>query len=1379
MSSRRRERGQGYSLHKKPGIRAVRRASFIEPLENRLYLSTVAYTWQNAAIGAGGFVDGVFFDPNNSGVMYARTDIGGLYKSTNGGDNWQQLLDFVGNNTSTSGDGTGEGEFQVLSFAIDPENSNNLYALVGSNENSGNNGNVLYSTNAGQTWSITSPTSLNVNGNGTARGTGERIAVDPNDSKIILTGANGAAGLWESVNTGQTFTQIAATGLPSDEVDFVEFDPYGGTQGSPSQVIFVGVTAKTTGSNIYESTNGGSSFSEVGNTGGPASLYPTRAAFDSSNDGYMYFNFANQTPPEGTVATGGGVWRYNLNTSTWTNITPTLPSGSSTSAFVGISVDAENPGTLVVTTFDHYSSGDFIFRTTDANIIATSPTWVSLYGGTSTRNTTLSPYMEPFTDGIGNWAATTAIDPFNPAHIVYGTGQGLWTTLTGNSSSTLTAPNSWYFLDSGIEFTAVLKLAAPESGVPLLSAIGDINGFAHTTLASSPAAGAIAATISGGGIDTMNSIDFAQSNPSIEAIVGGTTDHGAYSTNGGATWTSFTSEGSNGSIAVSANGSTFLWAPSGKTPYYSTNDGATWTASTVPGGTLTGGTVVSDRVTSSTFYYWTENGSDNSWQLYISTNGGQTFAADGAALGNGNVTLVANPFTAGDLWFSSYNGIWHSTNSGASFSQISAIGYANVPSMALGAPAPGRTNPAIYMYGTYSGFLGVWRSDDGGSTWVQLNTTSEQWGGIIDTMAADPNVFGRVYIGVNGSGIIMGNPTSSLPANWTDADINNPGNPGWAASSTTLSTGTVVSQWNVAGGGVGLAAAPVSISSLSVTGDVATAISTAANGFQLGQMVTISGATNPVYDGAFVITGLGNTAAGIASGIGAATEFTFALVTGNGSASGTITATLADQFNYAYEPITGNAYISAQLLNLTNADGSNGTPQAGVMFRASTNPDDPFFELVQTSANSLVLEYRTTTGGSVTTQTLSSVPVGSEYVEVLRVGSNFGAYYGSNGTSWTQLGSTIAITAMPSTANVGLAATAAYNPQLTDATFTNVTVGTGPSVVNAAAANPTTVTGTSTALSVLGSENGSGSGLTYTWSYTGPAGVTYSGATNGTNAAQNITAVFTQAGSYNFTATITDSGGLFTTSSVNVTVQQTATTVLVSPSSSPVVPVGLTQQFSATVSDQFGNAISSPSFSWGITGSGNSIDGTGDATLGSTPGTFTVTASSGGAQGMANVIAENFAVPAGSTLDINLSGIGPVALTASGSNVTASQNGVQITLSGFTGVTVTDTASNDVLNVSDSLSLPFTFVNCPSSTLNVNGGTLNFAGAGTIILGTLNVAAGASAVMPTSTGSESQLILSALSLTSATLDLADNTMFLNYGGGTDPIGVIAGYVQSG
>ncbi|MGA2442546.1 MAG: hypothetical protein ABSH08_16455, partial [Tepidisphaeraceae bacterium] len=1172
MSSRPRERWQGHSLPNKRGIRAVRQASSIEPLENRLYLSSAAYTWQNINIGAGGFVTGIFYDPHNQNVIYARTDVGGLYKTVNDGTSWTQLLNWEGN-----GSGGSNG---VLSFAIDPENSNNLYADTGLY--SGSDGYVLYSTNAGATWGVT-PLSFWVGGNMDGRGAGERIAVDPYDSNIIFLGSN-ANGLWESTNAGHSFSQVTSFST-SASINCVLFDPNGGTVGKPTQEIFVGEDSTASGTNLFETTNGGTSFTEVTGTGSaPTGFMPNRAAMAS--DGNLYLAYANDQAP--TEPSDGGLFRYNTSTGVWTEISPVDPQASPYDYFgyCGLALDPESPTTLVVASLDRYNYGEQIWRTTNAN--ASSPTWTALYdtasytGYAPTRNTTTAPYMASSGDNIGNWACTVAINPFNPAQIVHGYGGGIWATNDGTSTTALTAPNSWFFPDSGIVMTAVLGMDAPNGGMPLYGAMGDVGGFAFTTLTFSPTQGNV--FFNGGG-GNLTSVDSAGLDPQDAVMVGNLgTVYGFYSTNG-VTFTQFSanpggSSGySNGTVAISANGSTIVWAPSGEAAYYSTNHGSSWTLSTLgaSGSLPTGGTILSDNVNPNYFYYWTENTSDNSWTLYISSNGGASFTESaGGAIATGNPTFVVNPTVAGQLWLGTYVGIYESTNFGASFSHpYSYSTNVNTGSMAVGAPAPGSSYPAIYIYGTPAGdsFEGIYRSDDGGNTWLLLNNSSEQWSGI---MVADPNVFGRVYVANE-----IGNPASSLPAGWSDSDINEPGNPGWATSSTTLSTGTTVNQWTLAGGGAGFSSTPFSISSLSRTGGVATAVTNTASGVQIGQMITISGATNSAYDGTFVVTGLYNTTAGLANDIGAATEFTFAIAAGTDTASGAITATLDDQFNFAYQPIAGSSEISAQIHSITNADNGGGTPQAGVMYRASTNPNDPFFAVVQTSAGSLVLEYRTTTGGGVTSQTVTGIPVGSEYVEIVRDGSSFSGFYSSNGTAWTQIGSTIAITAMPAAANAGLMATASYNPQLTDATFTNVTVAGGLTVQNPAAANPTTVTATSTALSALGSENGSGSGLTYTWSYTGPTGVTYTGATNGANAAKNITANFTQSGTYNFTATITDSIGLFTTTSVSVTVQQTATNIVVSPATSPVLPVGFAQQFSATATDQFGNSISSSSFSLG------------------------------------------------------------------------------------------------------------------------------------------------------------------------------------------------------
>jgi hypothetical protein len=169
-----------------------------------------------------------------------------------------------------------------------------------------------------------------------------------------------------------------------------------------------------------------------------------------------------------------------------------------------------------------------------------------------------------------------------------------------------------------------------------------------------------------------------------------------------------------------------------------------------------------------------------------------------------------------------------------------------------------------------------------------------------------------------------------------------------------------------------------------------------------------------------------------------------------------------------------------------------------------------------------------------------------------------------------------------------------------------------PTVATPAAASAATVTGTTVNLSVLGADDGGEAKLTYSWAVaSGPAGVTFS--TNGSNAAKNSTATFSQAGSYTFTATITDQGGLSVTSTTaTVTVEQTPTTLGLTPSTATVA-AGATQQFMATVTDQFGQAINNPAVTWTMSGLG-SVSMTGLYTApASGVGGATVTATSGAA----------------------------------------------------------------------------------------------------------------------------------------------------------------------
>ncbi len=145
---------------------------------------------------------------------------------------------------------------------------------------------------------------------------------------------------------------------------------------------------------------------------------------------------------------------------------------------------------------------------------------------------------------------------------------------------------------------------------------------------------------------------------------------------------------------------------------------------------------------------------------------------------------------------------------------------------------------------------------------------------------------------------------------------------------------------------------------------------------------------------------------------------------------------------------------------------------------------------------------------------------------------------------------------------------------------------TAPTVSSRAAANPNPVTGTTTTLSVLGTDDSGGTGLTYTWSATGPSPVAFSG--NGTNTSHNTTATFQAAGSYVLQVLIKNSAGLTTTSGVSIAVNPTVTKVTVNPPSATVTSHA-NQQFTASIVDQFGNPIAQPNEPVGWTDLANTV----------------------------------------------------------------------------------------------------------------------------------------------------------------------------------------------
>lgn len=166
-----------------------------------------------------------------------------------------------------------------------------------------------------------------------------------------------------------------------------------------------------------------------------------------------------------------------------------------------------------------------------------------------------------------------------------------------------------------------------------------------------------------------------------------------------------------------------------------------------------------------------------------------------------------------------------------------------------------------------------------------------------------------------------------------------------------------------------------------------------------------------------------------------------------------------------------------------------------------------------------------------------------------------------------------------------------------------------PGITSAAAAMPSTVTGTTAQLHVAATDDAGESGLAYTWTASGEFGTTVQFSENGTHAASTTTATFAKAGAYTITAVVRDEEGLSAGSSTDVTVLQTGSSIVLSPTSA-TLSKGETQAFSAEAFDQFGATMTpQPAVTWST--DGGSVDGNGLFTAGAMTGNFSVTASAG------------------------------------------------------------------------------------------------------------------------------------------------------------------------
>ena len=700
--------------------------------------SSIPYVWKNVQIVGGGFVDGIVFHPTAPGVRYARTDIGGAYRWSEQAKRWEPLLDWISyNDLNLMG---------VESIALDPADPNRLYLACGTYTNPATpDGAILRSDDRGRTFQRTN-VPFKMGGNENGRGNGERMAVDPEDGKVIYLGTR-HAGLWRSTDRGATWSRVESfpevtEPPPGDRrsgIDVVLFDPrHRGT-------IYVAASLMDQ-NNLFRSIDAGKTWQPV--PGQPTAYRPNHAVLAS--DGTLYVSYG--TDPGPWHMKDGAVWKLNTSTGAWTDITPDKPAPDKKREFGygAVAVDARNPKVLIASTF-HRPGGEEIYRSTDGGA-----TWKPVFGGGGTYDFSLAPYVAATEI---HWLLDIEIDPANSNHAMFTTGYGGYETfdLTDVDAG---RPTKWSVMSTGIEETVALDLLSPTKGAPVLTAIGDYGGFVHWDLGKPAPEGSYDNPHFG----NTTGVAGAENNPNVIVRVGrasGRRVRGSigYSLDGGKSWQPPAStpkpDSRNGHIAVSSDGSTWVWSPEGSAVYFTHDRGATWTQSQgIPDNTR----VIADRVNPRTFCAMALFDG----KLFVSIDGAATFSerplnlSDGLPKRGGNRgdnrggqdRIYATPGHEGDLWLAAFNGLYHSLDAGKTFTRVGGVEHIHAFGFGKG---------ALYLVGIVDGVRGIFRSDEMARHWVRINDDQHQWGLILQ-IAGDPKQYGRVYVGTHGRGILYGDP---------------------------------------------------------------------------------------------------------------------------------------------------------------------------------------------------------------------------------------------------------------------------------------------------------------------------------------------------------------------------------------------------------------------------------------------------------------------------------------------------------------------------------------------------------------------------------------------------------------------------------------------
>ncbi|MBW4520382.1 MAG: hypothetical protein KME16_11855 [Scytolyngbya sp. HA4215-MV1] len=663
-----------------------------------------AKDWATVAIGGGGYVTGIYLHPHQKDLVYMRTDVGGAYRWNPTDESWIPLTErFTIDQKNYYG---------TESLALDPNDPDVVYMAAG--KYLWEKGRLFKSSDRGNTWTPLD-LELPIGGAEEKRWAGERLAVNPFDSQIVLFGSRQKE-LWRSADAGKTWKSVKSFVAHSRQdigILAIAFDP------KTAGVVYASAYEDA----VYQSLDAGVTWHKLKES--PSQVHRLTVA----SNGVLYAT-ASDNPQVSCYSAGK-----------WRDITPQ----KFKTGYDGLAVNPANPDQIWVSLAETPKSK--IYQSLDGGAI-----WQAQ---NRKLNDTVPWWNRPplFTQP---WIAAMAFDPQVPERVWLTEWTGVWRT--DRASAT---PVVWTNYAKGHEEVVVGALASPPQGALLISGLYDVEGFYHGQGLDVFPEHKLGLQGAQRGYQLTKGMDYSQQQSQNMVRIGvrsqGDYKFAATSQDGGRSWRqvpTFPKDAEPTRVAMSATEPNRIVVTLRDRQAISTlNRGKTWqpvVGLPKPGKEprYVSPVLAADRVDGKTFYFYENE------KFYRSEDHGASFRVVNDSLPQANWAVVkASPGVEHEVWIGmNEEGFFHSTDAGKTFAPVKTVEHAFL--FALGKPPAESTIPALYLYGRITGKGdGIFRSLDRGKTWIKINDAKTPIGDRPLVMEASQQEYGLVFVGTGGRGV--------------------------------------------------------------------------------------------------------------------------------------------------------------------------------------------------------------------------------------------------------------------------------------------------------------------------------------------------------------------------------------------------------------------------------------------------------------------------------------------------------------------------------------------------------------------------------------------------------------------------------------------------